>query len=131
MIKSCPLIPIQKALYEKLRESVGVDVYDIAPDSAAYPYITIGDDSASDAGSKLDHGDDISSTIHVWSRSFGLMEAKQLMADIVEALTNSSLIVPGFQVGFKTISYRHVFNDPDGVTRHGVLRVEHTLYQMD
>ena len=129
MRKQCCLLALQAELFSKLSGSLGCGVYDVPPDGAAYPYVSIGEDDASDAGTKNSHGDEVTCLFHIWSRSAGFMEAKTIMADIVGILTAVSFSVPGFQVAMMRVIYRNVSNDPDGVTRHGVLWVGFQLFQ--
>jgi len=124
------LLAFQKALYERLRTRLSVPVYDAVPDGAAFPYVTLGEDTAVDWSTKLQAGQEITHTLHVWSRYPGMAEAKQIIDAVVQALTAEPLAVEGFAVVVFRFDWSEVLRDPDGITRHGVVRFRAKLQEV-
>lgn len=116
-------LPVQAAIFSALSAAVSpVKVYDAVPQNAAFPYLTIGDDTAADAGTKTNQGQEITLTIHAWSQYQGRKEVKELLGKVYDALHEKPLTVPGFSVSMVRFEYSDSFTDADGKTRHGVAR---------
>lgn len=119
---------VQKALYAKLEAALSATVYDHVPPNAAFPYVTIGDDTSipwdTKAGSDLDYGfgEEITVTIHAWSRKGGRKEVKQIGAAIYAALHNKALTMDDHALVQMQFEFGDSFLDADGVTYHGVSR---------
>lgn len=116
-----PLLPLQKAIYDRLKASLSCPVYDHVPDGAAMPYVTLGEDTAVDWSTKLEPGMEVTHTLHVCSNYNGMAEAKQIIDQVVQALTGSPLIVEGFAVVMASLDMLDTLRDPEGY-RHGVVR---------
>lgn len=115
--------PLQVAILATLRPALApVAVLDDVPQGQAFPYVVIGEDVTT-PGPLIDiDSEEIDATIHVWSRYAGKMEAKQLMGAIKAALHDQPLAVDGQTLVMLRFAFETLFLDPDGVTRHGVLR---------
>jgi len=123
---------LQKAIYGALRGDTAVlglvnDVYDHVPQGLDsdedFPYIVVGDTTAVDQGTKSWHGQEHTIVLHIWSRYRGFMETKQIMAAIYAVLhENEALAVTGHEVWLLRYEFGDTFLDPDGITRHGVVR---------
>lgn len=117
--------PLQVAVFAALRTAVQpVAVYDAVPADAVFPYVVVGDDSSVEWPVALDaDGEDLDVTIHVWSRYDGRKEVKELMGKVRAALHDRPVSLgPGLSlVSFRCTSERS-FTEPDGKTRHGVIR---------
>lgn len=121
---------VQTAIYNKLINDAPLmavinAVYDDVPQvnsgsEAAFPYVTIGEDSHVDISTDLELMDQVSITIHTWSRFSGRSETKQIQGLIGDALNRANLSA----AGYKFINIARVgsesFLDSDGFTRHGV-----------
>ena len=117
--------PLQKALFTALKVALGdaVPVLDDVPQGQAFPYVVIGEDTVTDwpmLGD--DEAEEIDTVIHVWSRYAGKREVKELMGTIKVALHQQSLPVDGPQLVTLRFAFEAVFLEPDGLTRHGVIR---------
>lgn len=99
-----------------------VPVLDDVPQGQAYPYVAVGDMTVADASDKTEDGEDHSITLHVWSRYAGRKEVKGLLADIKSALHDQALSVTGHDLVMLRFEFANDFLDPDGKTRHGVIR---------
>ncbi|KAA0592947.1 hypothetical protein J2848_005697 [Azospirillum lipoferum] len=116
--------PLQVAVLAALQPALApVPVLDDVPQGQAFPYVVIGEDTVTDwpmLGD--DEAEEIDLTLHVWSRYAGRKEAKHLMAAIKTALHQQPLPVDGQQLATLRFSFETLFVEPDGLTRHGVLR---------
>lgn len=115
--------PLQVAILAALRPAVApVAVLDDVPQGQAFPYVVIGEDVTT-PGPLIDiDSEEIDTTIHVWSRYAGKMEAKELMATVKAALHDQPLAVDGQTLVLLRFAFETLFLEPDGLTRHGVLR---------
>jgi hypothetical protein len=139
--------PVQQAVYAKLRADAGLvalvgdgaspeqaKVYDFVPDNVAPDYVTIGDDTVADRGNKTHDGQDITLTLHAWSRPSktggpaGRGQVKRIQAALYAALHRQDLTVSGATVVQVRFEFGESFLDPDGRTWHGVLRFRVLLH---
>jgi len=116
-----PLLPLQKAIYDRLKDSLTCPVYDHVPDGVAMPYVTLGEDTAVDWSTKPEPGMEVTHTLHVWSDYKGMAEAKQIIDQVVQALTGSPLTIEGFVVVVARLDMIDTLRDSEGY-RHGVVR---------
>jgi hypothetical protein len=122
------LLPLQAALVMRLTgESPTRFTYPLhtgrAPQNAAYPYAVLGDDTAIDWGTKTEAGQEITVTIHSWSRkATSTVECKQMMAAIYAALHEAEFTVSGQDMVSCRFDFDQVIEDADGQTFHGVSR---------
>lgn len=126
--KSTGIDAIQTAIYKALVAAT-VTVYDQVGENAAFPYTTIGESSVVDAGTKTDHADDCYETLHVWSRANGFKECKTIIKSVIAALSGYNYAESGYQIVFVDVDSINLFRDPDGLTRHGVVRVKFKVFQ--
>lgn len=121
---------IQNTIYDVLSTTSAVtslaDVYDNVPQAAdagsdaAFPYITIGEDTLVEWDTDTELGADCTITIHTWSRYRGRKETKQIQGAIYAALHRANLTISGYNlVGIDWLQSES-FMDTDGLTRHGV-----------
>lgn len=101
-------------------------VYDRVPASpfgTKTAYITLGaTDSVDDTAECID-GQEINTTIHIWSRSVGKVECKRLTDLVRRKLHRASLSLTENALVFLEVESTRVFDDPDGLTTHGVVQV--------
>lgn len=124
--------PIQEALYTKLISITSLmnkvnGIYDFVPQGTEYPYVTIGENTQSDWGSKTFTGFDDTISIHTWSRGAGRKSCAEIMSDIYSAIHEGSLSVSGFKVTVLRQEFSEIILDPDGQTYHGIQRFRITL----
>lgn len=105
-----------------LTTTLGAAVYDEVPENSAFPYITMGGGQAVDFSTKDLDGSEVSITLDVWSRYKGSKEVKNLMDRVHTLLHDSSLSVTGHNLINMRFEFGDVLRDPDGITRHGVMR---------
>jgi len=116
-----PLLPLQKAIYDRLKANLTCPVYDNVPDGAKMPYVTLGEDTAVDWSTKLENGQEVTHTLHIWSEYKGMMEAKQIIDQVIQAITSTPLVVEGFFVVSARVDVVETMRDPEGY-RHGIVR---------
>ena len=58
----------------------------------------------------------------IWSRYRGSKEAKEIMDRIHTLLHDSSLTVSGTNLINLRFEFSDLVRDPDGITRHGIMR---------
>jgi hypothetical protein len=131
--KRSPLLSLQKAIYARLKSKLTVSVYDAVPDGAVFPYVTIGEDTAVDWSTKLTSGQEVTHTLHIWSQYQGMTEIKDLIDQVIQALTISPLDLTAdkFKAIVHSLDFNETFRDPDGITRHGVLRFRFKIQDIE
>ena len=112
---------IQAAIFTRL-STLSTPVYDHVPQDTAFSYIVIGDDTSIGWDTDTSVGSESTCTIHVWSRQRGRKQVKDIMAAIYSALNRYELPVTGGQLVECAAEFQESFLDPDGLTRHGVIR---------
>jgi hypothetical protein len=117
---------LQVAIYNRLTNELSVPVYDHVPQAddagadAAFPYVTIGEDSLEQYDTDTSDGFNGTVVIHVWSRHRGRKEVKSIQGEIYDALHRHNLQVAGYHTILCYYLNSTSFMDVDGLTRHGV-----------
>ena len=122
--------PVQQTVFTTLTGNAGIQVllgsparvYDHVPTDATFPYLTIGDDTAREAGAKTFEGQEITLTLHAWSRQRGRNQTKDILAAAYTALHDQSLSLTGGTLVNLRYEFSDTFLDTDGLTYHGVAR---------
>lgn len=97
-------------------------VFDHVPQGSVFPYLVIGEVSATPFDTKTEAGLDQRLTIHTWSRYRGRKETKDIMAAVLAVLDGQSLAVSGHTLVLLRFEFATTIVDDDGLTRHGVQR---------
>ena len=118
---------LQSAIYSALNvTAINTDlscgVYDEVIEGNTYPFITLGEETAIDYSTKDITGGEFTVNIHIWSQYKGSKETKQIMDKIHDLLHDVDITVTGFNLINVRFEYSDIMRDPDGVTRHGVMR---------
>ena len=119
---------LQTAIYSTLNgdsnltSTLGASVYDDVPQGSSFPYVQIGSDTINEYGTKDLDGSDTSLTFHIWSQYKGSMQTKNIMDRIHTLLHDSNISVIGFNLINLRFEFGDILRDPDGVTRHGIIR---------
>lgn len=115
---------LQSAIYERLSTYPGMPpVYDDVPQGAPSLYVVIGEDTHVPWDTDDSVGSESTITIHQWDKAYrGKARIKQTQGLIYEALNRHELSVPGYNLVTLEFEYSESVLDPDGVTRHGVVR---------
>jgi hypothetical protein len=123
--------PLQAALFQRLSSDTSVmalvtGVFDYVPEGIAFPYIRIGEPTVTPFGTKTTQGEEVAVVIHVWSQYRGKAEAYNILNACLGATTRP-LQIAGFKLQNQELDQLQVFDDIDGMTRHGVLRIKFTI----
>lgn len=117
-------------LYNALDVGLASGVYDAVPQtsdaalSSVFPFTTIGDIAISPLATDDSTGADAIVTLHQWSRYKGNQEIDELQDAIFALLHRQELTIGGNYVviNCEWETTEETFLDPDGITRHGVMR---------
>ena len=86
-------------------------------------YITLGATDGTDDTADCIDGQEINTTLHIWSRAVGKVECKRLTDLVRRKLHRASLSLTENALVFLEVESTRVFDDPDGLTTHGVVQV--------
>ncbi|PLX36999.1 MAG: hypothetical protein C0605_07990 [Hyphomicrobiales bacterium] len=120
------LFNTQKAVYALLDAAAVASggVHDDVSDGYdTFPYVEIGETLAEPDDGSLTDGTAEFLTLHVWSRAQGFAETKQIMEAIHTVLHGKKLTVAGRASALCWVDQVSTLRDPDGKTRHGVVRL--------
>lgn len=121
------LVQAQKAIYETLTGDLPLmamltGIYDHVDQGTSFPYAVIGEDGASEWDTDTEVGADSTITIHTWSRERGRKETKEIQERIYEILHRQDMTIEDAIFRFLLWQFSDSFLEPDGITRHGVMR---------
>ena len=124
---------LQKSIFNALDgdstlQSLVTDVYDFVPESTAFPYVKIGEETSIDNGTKTLQGNEHTLVIHTFSRYRGSKEVKEIMSRIYALLHESSLSVTGASLVNLRFEFSDVIKENDGFTSHGIQRFRAIVY---
>lgn len=129
MTAKSPIHLVQTAIYQRLKADpvlagMVTGVYDYVPEGTAYPYVRIGDHLSIPDNTHDTYGREITTTIHVWTRSRGNAQGQAIAARIGELLDHRprDLAVSGHRVVSIRQEFDQVLPDPDPEVRHHILR---------
>ena len=105
-----------------LTNTLGAGVFDEVVENATYPFVSLGEETAVDYSTKDLDGGEFTINIHVWSQYKGSKQTKEIMDRVHDLLHDSSLSVSGFNLANLRFEFSDILRDPDGITRHGVMR---------
>lgn len=122
---------LQTAIYTALTAAPALcdgKVFDTVPKGTAAPYIHIGNAQVLDDGDTCADGWEVITDIHLWSEpaTGSKLEVMQIGAQVVPRLLALGAVM-GFSIIVSAIENVRYLDDPDGVTKHGVITVRHVL----
>jgi len=118
---------LQSSIYSALNVSaitttLGCGVYDEVVEGNSYPFITLGEETAIDYSTNNLVGAETTINVHIWSQYKGSKQTKEIMDKVHDLLHDVSLTVSGVNLINLRFEYSDIMRDPDGITRHGVIR---------
>ena len=118
---------LQSAIYTALNvnaitNTLNCGVYDEVVEGNSYPFITLGEETAIDYSTNNLVGAETTVNVHIWSRYKGAKQTKEIMDKVHDLLHDVSLTVSGVNLINLRFEYSDILRDPDGITRHGVMR---------
>lgn len=100
----------------------GVRIYDAAPLTANFPYITLGQSAIRDWSTGTQDSAELSLTLHVWSPFGGKRHLQDVIETIRAVLQDRPLVLADRRI----VILRHEFSearlDPEGGAFHGIIR---------
>ena len=120
-------LALQKTVFDALDgdstlQSLVTDVFDFVPETTAFPYVKVGEETAVDNGTKTLQGNDHTLVIHTFSRYRGSKETKEIMSRIYALLHESSLTVSGASLVNLRFEFSDIIKENDGLTTHSLQR---------
>lgn len=105
-------------------------IYDDVPEITPFPYISYGPETTNWWGTKTTDGEDMTFQLDVWSQKRGSKEVKDIMNAVIQSITASPLSLGnGFFIVIQSDMFTQVLDDPDGKTKHGVIRFRFRISQ--
>ena len=110
---------LQSSIYSALNVSaitstLSCGVFDEVIEGNSYPFISLGEETVEDFSTTIN--------IHIWSRYKGSKETKLIMDKVHDLLHDINLNVTGVNLINLRFEFSDIMRDPDGITRHGVMR---------
>ena len=103
-------------------------VFDDVPENTAYPYVVIGEETATNIDTKDKDAHEHTLVIHVWSQYRGRKEIKNIMSSVYTTLHNASITVSGASLVNIRHEFENTLTEADGITRHGVMRFRAVVF---
>lgn len=108
----------------------GVRIYDHIPQGSAFPYVMLGDDTATELDTKTSGGWEVTVTMHAWDyAAAGRKSVKEILGHMYDALhrQEASITVTGFQLVMLNVEFIETFQESasEGASDryyHGVMR---------
>jgi hypothetical protein len=127
-----PELELQGAIVARLKADPAVTalvagrIYDSVPQSAVFPYVTIGPIDSVGFDPDCITGFDVAQQIDCWSRAVGTPEVKKIIDAVRAALDDREADMPLATNGMVFFEHRttRIVRDPDGLTSHGILSFE-------
>ena len=88
-----PVSPLNKALYERLKSSVSVPVYDYVPAGKKAPYVVLTDTTAQNWSTKTVSGATVTATIKILSEYQGDKEVAEICDGAISAIQKQPLVL--------------------------------------
>lgn len=126
-----PFLVLHTAQANRIRSRTGRPVFDETPENEVFPYITMGALIARDWSDKFVPGQEIHSTIHIWSQYRGKTEIMQIGDEVLQALTRTPLnLGTRFHAVVEKLDEHQVIMDIDGFTRHSILTFRYLIEEV-
>ena len=120
---------LQKAIVSTLRGDAqlaallgGEKLFDHAPASVVFPYLTFGRASLYDWGTATEEGSEHLLTLHAWSKGKGRREALEIMQRVTELLHDRPPALAGFALVSLRLESSEVRYDDEQDVHHGAMR---------
>ena len=120
---------LQKAVFARLAADAslgamlaGDGIYDIAPASAPFPYITFGRTTIFDWSTATDLGREELLTVHVWSQAKGRKQTLSIMNTIAALLAEFQPALSSVHLVSFRLEYSEARFEEDVLLHHGLMR---------
>ena len=92
-MKRSPVSPLNKALYDRLKNKMTAPVYDYVPNGKKAPYTVLTDTAAESWSTKTVSGAEVMATIKVYSEYQGDKEVAELCDRAISAIQSEPLVL--------------------------------------
>jgi len=120
---------LQKSIVATLRADAsltallgGPKLFDHAPASVAFPYITLGRTSAYDWSTATEEGSEHLVTLHVWSKGRGRKQTLDILQRVRLLLHGQALTLSGFALVNLRQEFAEASYDDEQDVEHGAMR---------
>ena len=119
---------LQEAIYTALDDDASLGalitgIYDFVPqDEVAFPYITIGNDTAIDWSAKNFDGMEHTVVVDVWDQNTNRIPLKKIGEAVYNVLHNQTIAISGQNMVNIRCEFEQTLRDPDGFTFHLIQR---------
>ena len=108
-MKRSPVSPLNKAIYERLKNKVTAPVYDYVPNGKKAPYAVLTDTAAESWSTKTVSGAEVMATIKVYSEYQGDKEVAELCDRAISAIQSEPLVLTDeWQVALSSVDQHSV-----------------------
>ena len=118
---------LQQAVHTAISDASISDVVDVVdhkkndPKDRDFAYVQIGDSDAIPDDVSCANGKEVFFDLHTWARGRrGKKKVTLIMSALHSALHNQTLTVAGLASCHAFVTFERKFDDPDGITLHGV-----------
>jgi len=127
-----PFLALHQAQRDRIVAETGFAVFDDFPGKdVVMPYVVMGEVTGRDWSDKFSPGQEITSTIHVWSGYPGRKECAEMQDKILQALSREPLnLGQVFRAVYSGLDMAEIIIDIDGVSRHGVVRLRYLIEEV-
>ena len=126
-----PFLVLHDAQVARIEAQTSYTIYDDNPKQAPYPYVVMGEMTATDWSDKFEPGQEVYSTLHIWSQYKGRKEVVEMGDAILQVLTKSTLdLAPNFRAVLDELDMNEIIVDIDGITRHGIMRFKYLIEEV-
>ena len=122
-------LELQKTIVAQLKGNselgallAGEKVHDLAPPSAAFPYISIGRTEVADWSTGTEEGGDHLVSLHIWSDAHGKAETLRIMGLAATAMETLPPLLNGHRIILMRLEFREADYDDEARLHHGLLR---------
>jgi len=129
-------LELQGAIVQRLKADPAVTalvngrIYDQPPTNAVFPYVTYGPSTFVRDNAGCINGYQAFVQLDVWSRGVGNPEALTIADAVERALHDVDLVLTTNALVFLEHVQTDTARDPDGLTTHGVIRLDGFIEQM-
>lgn len=109
-------------------------VYDRVPAKpykAKDAYISIGPETAVEDDAECITGIEVTTQIDVWTKAVGKVECKEVTDLVRKALHRKPLVLDGAALVDQWVTLTRIMDDPDGITKHGVVQITARIEEPD
>lgn len=124
-----PLLPLQKAIYDRLTQRISYPIYDEVSQDSEYPYIVLVSETMTDWSVKDTAGGEVTITLSLYSQGRGYKELKEMIDAVVQVITAENFSVAGFQVSESILELIEIMR-ADEITRQGILRFRFQIMEV-